>query len=133
MDSSLQLGEGPEPSETSHDTSLSADTLRPRRPPQHPYATRIKHPSGSNVSFSHDTEGGEDQQAQVRTDASTTTTTSTITILLLWGGTSYYHCYYYYYCYEYYYPTTVRKEDRHAPVHVQYNVYIYYYYYYYYC
>ncbi|XP_059893653.1 transmembrane protein 94 isoform X3 [Gadus macrocephalus] len=64
MDPSLQLGEGPEPSETSHDTSRSADTLRPRRPPQHPYATRIKHPSGSNVSFSHDTEGGGDQQAQ---------------------------------------------------------------------
>ncbi|CAL8284244.1 unnamed protein product [Merluccius merluccius] len=65
MDSSLQLGEGPEPSETtSHDTSRSADTLRPRRPPQHPYATRTKHPSGSNVSFSHDTEGGEDPHAQ---------------------------------------------------------------------
>ena len=64
MDSSLQLGEGPEPSETSHDTSLSADTLRPRRP-AHPYATRIKHPSGSNVSFSHDTEGGEEHNTQV--------------------------------------------------------------------
>ncbi|KAJ3608414.1 hypothetical protein NHX12_025461 [Muraenolepis orangiensis] len=64
MDSSLQLGEGPEPSETSHDTSRSADTLRPRRPPQQPYSTRTKHPSGSNVSFSHNTEGGEDQQAQ---------------------------------------------------------------------
>uniref|UniRef100_A0A8C3AVX5 Transmembrane protein 94 n=1 Tax=Cyclopterus lumpus TaxID=8103 RepID=A0A8C3AVX5_CYCLU len=48
-ESSAQLGEGPEPSETSHDTA--------------PH-TRIKHHSGSNVSFSHDTEGGEDDQAQ---------------------------------------------------------------------
>uniref|UniRef100_A0A3B4ZJ83 Transmembrane protein 94 n=1 Tax=Stegastes partitus TaxID=144197 RepID=A0A3B4ZJ83_9TELE len=48
-ESSAQLGEGPEPSETSHDT---------------PAHTRIKHHSGSNVSFSHDTEGGEDEQTQ---------------------------------------------------------------------
>uniref|UniRef100_A0A8C4ZWX8 Transmembrane protein 94 n=1 Tax=Gadus morhua TaxID=8049 RepID=A0A8C4ZWX8_GADMO len=46
----------------------SADTLRPRRPPQHPYATRIKHPSGSNVSFSHDTEGGGDQGGDQHVD-----------------------------------------------------------------
>ncbi|KAG7251734.1 hypothetical protein CRUP_015344 [Coryphaenoides rupestris] len=89
MDPSLQLGEGPEPSETSHDTSRSADTLRPRRAPQHPHATRTKHPSGSNVSFSHDTEGGEDQHAQVRhdddddDDNTTTTTTTTTNIRVL--------------------------------------------------
>uniref|UniRef100_A0A671UNS9 Transmembrane protein 94 n=1 Tax=Sparus aurata TaxID=8175 RepID=A0A671UNS9_SPAAU len=50
-ESSTQLGEGPEPSETSHDTSTH---------------TRIKHHSGSNVSFSHDTEGGADDQGQVK-------------------------------------------------------------------
>uniref|UniRef100_A0AAQ5XD18 Cation-transporting P-type ATPase C-terminal domain-containing protein n=1 Tax=Amphiprion ocellaris TaxID=80972 RepID=A0AAQ5XD18_AMPOC len=48
-ESSTQLAEGPEPSETSHDT---------------PAHTRVKHHSGSNVSFSHDTEGGEDDQTQ---------------------------------------------------------------------
>lgn len=58
-----QLGEGPEPSETSHDTARSSETLRPRRPGQ-PTHTRTKHHSGSNVSFSHDTEGGEDDQTQ---------------------------------------------------------------------
>uniref|UniRef100_A0A8C3AZA3 Transmembrane protein 94 n=1 Tax=Cyclopterus lumpus TaxID=8103 RepID=A0A8C3AZA3_CYCLU len=56
------LGEGPEPSETSHDTARSTDTSRLRRACQ-PAHTRIKHHSGSNVSFSHDTEGGEDDQA----------------------------------------------------------------------
>uniref|UniRef100_A0A4W6EID2 Transmembrane protein 94 n=1 Tax=Lates calcarifer TaxID=8187 RepID=A0A4W6EID2_LATCA len=48
-ESSTQPGEGPELSETSHDT---------------PAHSRTKHHSGSNVSFSHDTEGGEDDQAQ---------------------------------------------------------------------
>ncbi|XP_034413781.1 transmembrane protein 94 isoform X2 [Cyclopterus lumpus] len=62
-ESSAQLGEGPEPSETSHDTARSTDTSRLRRACQ-PAHTRIKHHSGSNVSFSHDTEGGEDDQAQ---------------------------------------------------------------------
>ncbi|XP_028263980.1 transmembrane protein 94 isoform X2 [Parambassis ranga] len=62
-ESSTQLAEGTEPSETSHDTARSSDTLRPRRPCQ-PAHTRTKHHSGSNVSFSHDTEGGEDDQAQ---------------------------------------------------------------------
>uniref|UniRef100_A0A3B4ZHD9 Transmembrane protein 94 n=1 Tax=Stegastes partitus TaxID=144197 RepID=A0A3B4ZHD9_9TELE len=62
-ESSAQLGEGPEPSETSHDTARSSDTLRLRRSCQ-PAHTRIKHHSGSNVSFSHDTEGGEDEQTQ---------------------------------------------------------------------
>uniref|UniRef100_A0A671PBL1 Transmembrane protein 94-like n=1 Tax=Sinocyclocheilus anshuiensis TaxID=1608454 RepID=A0A671PBL1_9TELE len=42
-----------EPSETSHDTARSSDTQRQHRGPQ---TTRSKHPSGSNVSFSHDTE-----------------------------------------------------------------------------
>uniref|UniRef100_A0A672N4M6 Transmembrane protein 94 n=1 Tax=Sinocyclocheilus grahami TaxID=75366 RepID=A0A672N4M6_SINGR len=46
-----------EPSETSHDTARSSDTQRQRRGPQ---TTRSKHPSGSNVSFSHETEGAED-------------------------------------------------------------------------
>ncbi|XP_037610870.1 transmembrane protein 94 isoform X6 [Sebastes umbrosus] len=62
-ESSVQLGEGPEPSETSHDTARSTDTFRLRRACQ-PAHTRTKHHSGSNVSFSHDTEGGEDGQAQ---------------------------------------------------------------------
>uniref|UniRef100_A0A8C1FZG7 Transmembrane protein 94 n=1 Tax=Cyprinus carpio TaxID=7962 RepID=A0A8C1FZG7_CYPCA len=43
--------------ETSHDTARSSDTQRQRRGPQ---TTRSKHPSGSNVSFSHDTDGSED-------------------------------------------------------------------------
>uniref|UniRef100_A0A673M652 Transmembrane protein 94-like n=1 Tax=Sinocyclocheilus rhinocerous TaxID=307959 RepID=A0A673M652_9TELE len=43
--------------ETSHDTARSSDNQRQRRGPQ---TTRSKHPSGSNVSFSHDTEGAED-------------------------------------------------------------------------
>uniref|UniRef100_A0A672LVZ6 Transmembrane protein 94 n=1 Tax=Sinocyclocheilus grahami TaxID=75366 RepID=A0A672LVZ6_SINGR len=42
-----------EPSETSHDTARSSDTQRQHQGPQ---TTRSKHPSGSNVSFSHDTE-----------------------------------------------------------------------------
>ncbi|KAM6899036.1 transmembrane protein 94 isoform 2-T2 [Lycodopsis pacificus] len=62
-ESSTQLGEGPEPSETSHDTARSTDTSRLRRSGQ-PAHTRTKHHSGSNVSFSHDTEGGDDDQAQ---------------------------------------------------------------------
>uniref|UniRef100_A0A671URN8 Transmembrane protein 94 n=1 Tax=Sparus aurata TaxID=8175 RepID=A0A671URN8_SPAAU len=57
-ESSTQLGEGPEPSETSHDTALSTDNLRLLRSCQSTH-TRIKHHSGSNVSFSHDTEGGD--------------------------------------------------------------------------
>uniref|UniRef100_A0A3Q3N4B8 Transmembrane protein 94 n=1 Tax=Mastacembelus armatus TaxID=205130 RepID=A0A3Q3N4B8_9TELE len=55
-----------EPSETSHDTARSSDTLRASGL-QHscqPTHNRTKHHSGSNVSFSHDTEGGEDGQAQ---------------------------------------------------------------------
>ncbi|XP_044034414.1 transmembrane protein 94 isoform X4 [Siniperca chuatsi] len=62
-ESSTQLGDGPEPSEMSHDTARSSDNLRLLRSCQ-PAHTRIKHHSGSNVSFSHDTEGGEDNQAQ---------------------------------------------------------------------
>ncbi|XP_034049558.1 transmembrane protein 94 isoform X2 [Thalassophryne amazonica] len=61
---SVQLGEGPEPSETSHDTAPSTDTLQLRRSGQQVPSTRTKHHSGSNVSFSHDTEGGEDDQTQ---------------------------------------------------------------------
>ncbi|CAB1311836.1 unnamed protein product [Coregonus sp. 'balchen'] len=48
--------DGYEPSETSHDTGRSEDTLRPRRQSRE---TRTKHPSGSNVSFSHGTDGGD--------------------------------------------------------------------------
>ncbi|XP_040885345.1 transmembrane protein 94-like [Toxotes jaculatrix] len=62
-ESSTQLGEGPGPSETSHDSIRSSDTVRLRRSCQ-PAHSRTKHHSGSNVSFSHDTEGGEDDQAQ---------------------------------------------------------------------
>uniref|UniRef100_A0A8C4E1Q5 Transmembrane protein 94 n=1 Tax=Dicentrarchus labrax TaxID=13489 RepID=A0A8C4E1Q5_DICLA len=66
LSSSTQPGEGPEPSETSHDTARSSDNLRLLRSCK-PAHTRTKHHSGSNVSFSHDTEGGEDDQAQVGT------------------------------------------------------------------
>ncbi|XP_029383432.1 transmembrane protein 94 isoform X2 [Echeneis naucrates] len=62
-ESSTELVEGPELSETSHDTVRSSDTLGLRRPCQ-PTHSRTKHPSGSNVSFSHDTEGGEEDHAQ---------------------------------------------------------------------
>uniref|UniRef100_A0A8D0CUY0 Transmembrane protein 94 n=1 Tax=Sander lucioperca TaxID=283035 RepID=A0A8D0CUY0_SANLU len=46
------------PSETSHDTARSSDTLRLRRTCQ-PAHTRTKHHSGSNVSFSHDAEADD--------------------------------------------------------------------------
>ncbi|XP_037547478.1 transmembrane protein 94 [Nematolebias whitei] len=59
-EASIQLVEAPEPSETSHDTARSCETLKFRQPAH----SRTKHHSGSNVSFSHDTEGGEDNQAQ---------------------------------------------------------------------
>ncbi|XP_074519033.1 transmembrane protein 94 isoform X2 [Halichoeres trimaculatus] len=62
-ESSIQLAEGPEPSETSHDITHSSDNLRHVRSSQ-PAHTRTKHHSGSNVSFSRDTEGGEDDPAQ---------------------------------------------------------------------
>lgn len=55
--------EAVEPSETSHDTGPSSDNPRPLRSAQ-ASRTRTKHHSGSNVSFSHDTEGGEDDQGQ---------------------------------------------------------------------
>ncbi|XP_053721019.1 transmembrane protein 94 isoform X1 [Synchiropus splendidus] len=63
VESSAHQGDGPEPSETSYDTARSTDTVRLRRPCQ-PTNARTKHHSGSNVSFSHDTEGGEDDQTQ---------------------------------------------------------------------
>ncbi|KAK7919533.1 hypothetical protein WMY93_010817 [Mugilogobius chulae] len=52
-----------EPGEMSQDTALSTENLRPRKSAQST-RTRTKHHSGSNVSFSHDTEGGEEDQAQ---------------------------------------------------------------------
>ncbi|XP_023646960.1 transmembrane protein 94 isoform X2 [Paramormyrops kingsleyae] len=62
MEPSVPAASEHEPSETmSHDTARSSDTMRPQRPPQAP---RAKHPSGSNVSFSHDTEGGEEDAVQ---------------------------------------------------------------------
>ncbi|XP_026171150.1 transmembrane protein 94 isoform X6 [Mastacembelus armatus] len=66
QESSAQRSDRLEPSETSHDTARSSDTLRASGL-QHscqPTHNRTKHHSGSNVSFSHDTEGGEDGQAQ---------------------------------------------------------------------
>ncbi|XP_063337806.1 transmembrane protein 94 isoform X1 [Pelmatolapia mariae] len=57
-----QPGVGPDPSEMSHETALSSDTLQIQQHCQ-PVPTCTKHHSGSNVSFSHDTEGGEDAQA----------------------------------------------------------------------
>lgn len=61
-----QLGVGPDPSEMSHETALSSDTLQIQQHCQ-PVPTCTKHHSGSNVSFSHDTEGGEDAQTPVQT------------------------------------------------------------------
>ncbi|TMS22446.1 Transmembrane protein 94, partial [Larimichthys crocea] len=58
-EASTQVGEGPEPIEMSHDIARSSDNVRLLRSCQ-PAHTRTKHHSGSNVSFSHDTEGGED-------------------------------------------------------------------------
>ncbi|XP_033841235.1 transmembrane protein 94 isoform X1 [Periophthalmus magnuspinnatus] len=52
-----------EPSEMSQDTAPSTENLRPWKSAQST-RTRTKHHSGSNVSFSHDTEGGEDDQGQ---------------------------------------------------------------------
>lgn len=63
-ESSTQFGEMAEPSETSRDTARSSDPRLAR--PCQPAHTRTKHHSGSNVSFSHDTEGGEDDQTQVK-------------------------------------------------------------------
>ncbi|MEQ2204534.1 hypothetical protein XENOCAPTIV_014754, partial [Xenoophorus captivus] len=58
-----QLGETAEPSETSVDVAGSSEAVRLRWLCQ-PTHYRTKHRSGSNVSFSHDTEGGEDEQVQ---------------------------------------------------------------------
>lgn len=60
-EASIHLVEAPEPSETSHDTARSCETLKFRQPAH----SHTKYYSGSNVSFSHDTEGGEANQAQV--------------------------------------------------------------------
>ncbi|XP_012731681.2 transmembrane protein 94 isoform X2 [Fundulus heteroclitus] len=57
----IPLGEAAEPSETSHDLARSSETVKLRRLCE-PAHSRTKHHSGSNVSFSHDTEGGEDDQ-----------------------------------------------------------------------
>ncbi|KAK2821061.1 hypothetical protein Q5P01_024020 [Channa striata] len=54
------LREKLEPSET-YDVARSSDTLQLRHSCQ-PMHIRTKHHSGSNVSFSHDTEGGEDDK-----------------------------------------------------------------------
>ncbi|XP_064423623.1 transmembrane protein 94 isoform X2 [Latimeria chalumnae] len=53
-----------ERSEKSCDTPRSTDTSGQRKPNR-----RTKHPSGSNVSFSKDTEGGEDDQVPLYSDA----------------------------------------------------------------
>ncbi|XP_075889792.1 transmembrane protein 94 isoform X4 [Nelusetta ayraudi] len=62
LGSSTHLVEEPEPSETARDNARSSDPRLVR--PSQPAHARIKHHSGSNVSFSHDTEGGEDDQNQ---------------------------------------------------------------------
>uniref|UniRef100_A0A1A7WVD5 KIAA0195 n=1 Tax=Iconisemion striatum TaxID=60296 RepID=A0A1A7WVD5_9TELE len=57
---STQLSEPIEPSEVSHDPALSSET-----PPFfQPACSGSKHHSGSNVSFSHNTEGVEDNHVQ---------------------------------------------------------------------
>ncbi|KAM6896929.1 transmembrane protein 94 [Xenentodon cancila] len=60
-ESSTQHGVPPEPCDIIHDTARSLETPRPRQPGPHTHH-RTKHHSGSNVSFSHDTEGGEEDQ-----------------------------------------------------------------------
>ncbi|CAL9699644.1 unnamed protein product [Knipowitschia caucasica] len=55
--------EAVDPSDMPQDAAPSLENLRPRKNAQ-PAHTRTKHHSGSNVSFSHDTEGGEDEPGQ---------------------------------------------------------------------
>ncbi|KAM9716297.1 transmembrane protein 94 isoform 2-T2 [Menidia menidia] len=62
-DSSAQLWEPPELTETSNEIARISETIRFQQPGQ-PTNTRTKHHSGSNVSFSHDTVGGEEEKAQ---------------------------------------------------------------------
>uniref|UniRef100_A0A3B4B5V4 Uncharacterized protein n=1 Tax=Periophthalmus magnuspinnatus TaxID=409849 RepID=A0A3B4B5V4_9GOBI len=50
-----------------YQTQMTSDNLRPWKSAQST-RTRTKHHSGSNVSFSHDTEGGEDDQGQAEAD-----------------------------------------------------------------
>ncbi|XP_038160448.1 transmembrane protein 94 isoform X1 [Cyprinodon tularosa] len=50
-----------EPSEAAHNPPCAPEAVQLRRPHQ-PAQCRTKHHSGSNVSFSHDTEGGENEQ-----------------------------------------------------------------------
>uniref|UniRef100_A0A1A8BDJ4 KIAA0195 n=1 Tax=Nothobranchius kadleci TaxID=1051664 RepID=A0A1A8BDJ4_NOTKA len=57
---STKLSEPLEPSEMSHDPPLSSETL----PFCQPACSGSKHHSGSNVSFSHNMEGAEDNQVQ---------------------------------------------------------------------
>lgn len=63
--SSTHLVEPLEPSEALRDNARSSDPRLVR--PAQPAHARTKHHSGSNVSFSHDTEGGEDDHNQVET------------------------------------------------------------------
>uniref|UniRef100_A0A3Q2FPS6 Transmembrane protein 94 n=1 Tax=Cyprinodon variegatus TaxID=28743 RepID=A0A3Q2FPS6_CYPVA len=49
-----------EPSEAAHNPPCAPEAVQLRRPHQ-PAQCRTKHHSGSNVSFSHDTEGGENE------------------------------------------------------------------------
>uniref|UniRef100_A0A8B9R8K7 Cation-transporting P-type ATPase C-terminal domain-containing protein n=1 Tax=Astyanax mexicanus TaxID=7994 RepID=A0A8B9R8K7_ASTMX len=62
FEASHHLTNEPEPCEVLNDAIRSSDMHRTRRGPQN---TRSKHPSGSNVSFSHDTEGGEEESGQL--------------------------------------------------------------------
>ncbi|XP_061564599.1 transmembrane protein 94 isoform X2 [Cololabis saira] len=60
-DPPTQQGAPPEPGDLLQDTTRSLETPRARQPVLPPHH-RTKHHSGSNVSFSHDTEGGEEDQ-----------------------------------------------------------------------
>ncbi|XP_049614468.1 endoplasmic reticulum magnesium-transporting P-type ATPase [Syngnathus scovelli] len=62
-----RIGEIPEPRETWNDPTPTTDTLMHWRSCQ-PANSRIKHNSGSNVSFSRHTEGGEDQTQEFLLD-----------------------------------------------------------------
>uniref|UniRef100_A0A8C4SUU1 Transmembrane protein 94 n=1 Tax=Erpetoichthys calabaricus TaxID=27687 RepID=A0A8C4SUU1_ERPCA len=63
---SVQMTNEKDPSEVSVDTPRSSDTQRPRKQKE---GRRAKHPSGSNVSFSRDTEGGEEESSQICGDS----------------------------------------------------------------
>lgn len=62
-ESAAQHGEAPEPRNPPRNPALSMEMLQPWQPCQLGQACTKQH-SGSNVSFSHDTEGGKEDQVR---------------------------------------------------------------------